>query len=233
LLRAFVVGVLDRVNPLRRLAAIAAALALPVTLAPMSSAQQPTCSGWQIEYALSASLELSETPLGQYDGVYAIGPGRAVLRLEDADGRPGGTTAMLSYEMSEDFTVNSKLAVFATTVVTDARSCATPDSSGIAARGRLEGTTLEWSTPVEGYRADGTLTCEGMLCGKLGTPPPGRSEFHVAPHPVRLQPFEFTRDLRAFTMASTFVAETDVPRQTVYIALVGTETYRSCMSASR
>jgi hypothetical protein len=219
---------LDR-NTLRRLTAIGAVLVLAATLGPTSSAQQaPTCSGWQIEYALSASLELSDTPLGQGDGVYAIGPGRAVLRLEDADGRPGGTAAMLSYEMRENFTVTSKLAVFATTIVTDAWSRASPDSSGIAACGRLGGTTLEWNTPVEGYRTDGTLNCEGMLCGKLGAPPPGRSELHIGPHPVRFEAFEFARDLKTFTMASTFVANTEVPRQTAYIALAGRETRRSC-----
>jgi hypothetical protein len=204
---------------------------LVVVLAPRASAQPSApCTAWEIEYALSANLELSETPLGQGDGVYPIGPGRIVLRLEDRDGQPGGAAAMTAYEMHEHFTVTSKTLLWTTTVVTDTQTRATPDACGIVARGVLSRTTLAWSTPVAGYRTDGTLTCEGTLCGKFGAPPPGRSELHIGPGPVPFQTFELAKDLKTFTMASTYVAKTDVPKQTAHVALAGREVRRSCVA---
>lgn len=213
----------------RRVAGPVAAVALAVALAPSASAQPAAaCTGWEIEYVLAANLELSDTPLGQGDGVYPIGPGRVVLRFEDRDGQPGGVAAMTSYEMREHFTVTSRALLWTTTVVTDTQTRATPDGAGIVARGVLSRRTLAWSTPVAGYRTDGTLTCEGTLCGKFGAPPPGRSELHIGPGPVQFRSFDLARDLKTFTMASTYVAKTDVPKQTAHVALSGREVRRSC-----
>ncbi len=214
----------------RRAVGTVTALLLGAALAPTADAQPTTtCAGWEIEYALSANLQLSDTPMGQGDGVYPIGPGRVVLRFEDREGKPAGAVAMASYDMREHFTVTSKALLWTTTVVTDTQTRATPDPCGIAARGALSRTTLSWSTPVTGYRTDGTLTCEGMLCGKFGAPPPGRSELHIGPGPVRFRAFELSKDLSTFTMQSTYVAKTDMPRQTAHVALAGREVRRSCV----
>jgi len=221
-----------RIEAPRLVAGIAIALAIGVAAAPTAFAQEPaSCEAWEVEYTLAANLVLSDTPLGQGDGSYAVGPGRVVLRFEDREGQPGGAATMSAYEMREYFTVKSKTFGFTTTVVTEDHTRATPDASGVAARGRLEGARLEWSTPVAGYRTDGTLTCDGSLCGKFGAPPPGRSELHIGPGPVQFQGFRFAKDLKTFMMPSTFVAKTDTPKQTAHIAVSGRESRRSCVPA--
>lgn len=203
-----------------------------VALAPSADAQAPACAAWEVEYALSANLRLSDTPLGQGDGVYPIGPGRVVLRFEDAAGHPGGRVQMQSYEMREHFTVQSKALVWTTTVVTDTRTGDTPDACGVAAEGRLAGNLLGWSTPVRGYRTDGTLTCDGSMCGKFGAPPSGQSPLHIGPAPVPFEPFEFAADTKTFKMAPTFVAKTEMPKQTAHLALSGREVRRTCVAAA-
>ncbi len=168
--------------------------------------------------------------MGQGDGVYTIGPGSVVLRFEDRGGRPGGHAWMTSYVMRERFTIKSKTLFWTTTVVTDTRTRGTPEACGIVAEGRLEGTTLAWSTPVRGYRTDGTLACDGSLCGKFGAPPPGQSPFHTGPGPVPFHTFEFAKDGSTFVMTETFVSQTEVPHQTAYVTLAGREVKRTCVS---
>ena len=215
----------------RPVAAGAALALLAIALAPTARAQAGACAAWQIEYALAGNLCLEDTPFGQGDGVYAVGPGRAVVRFEDRDGQPGGAATLRSYELREHFTVTSKALLWTTTVVTDATTRAGPEQGGVIATGVLRRTTLEWSTPVVGYRTDGTLTCEGQLCGKFGAPPPGRSELHIGPAQVTFGSFELARDLQTFAMASTLVSKTDAPRQTAHLALSGRETSRQCIPA--
>ena len=216
---------------LRRFLGLAVtAVTLAVAFAQDVSADPTPCEAWEVEYALAAQLRLADTPLGQGDGVYSIGPGSVVLRYEDRDGQPGGRVAMRAYAMREHFTVVSKTFVFTTRVETDTKTHDTPDPRGIAAEGRLDGTTLSWATPVRGYRTDGTLICDGSMCGKLGAPPPGRSELHIGPGPVSFRSFELARDRKTFSMAETFVAHTDVPRQSAYLRLAGREVTRTCVA---
>jgi hypothetical protein len=214
---------------LRSSLAGAVAVAVAAGLSPVASAQPPPCPSWEVEYALSANLRLSDTPLGQGDGVYSIGPGRVVLRFEQRDGQPSGRVAMLSFDMREHFTVRSKTLVWTTTVVTEADARATPDACGVAAQGMLAGATLAWTTPVRGYRTDGTLTCSGSLCGAFGAPPPGRSELHIGPGPVELQSFAFAGDMNTFTMPYAQVSKTDSPAQTAQLALGAREVRRTCV----
>ena len=212
---------------------IAVAAAIAAVLAPAASAQPPAgCAGWEIEYTLSGNLQLTETPLKQGDGTYPVGPGRAVLRFGDRDGQPAGKAAMLSYSLREHFTVKSKTLLWTTTVVTDAQSRGTGDAGGSAAEGSLKGNSLEWSGPVRGYRTDGTINCDGSLCGKFGAPPSGTSPLHIGPGPVEFKPFQFGKDLKSFTMASTYVSKTDVPKQTSHLSLAGREARRTCVPAS-
>jgi len=194
-----------------------------------AAAQTAPCDAWELEYSLAASLRLSDTPLGQGDGVYAVGPGKVVLRFEDSGGQPAGHAKMVSYDMREYFVVVSRALLWTTTVTTAANTRATPDTSGFVAEGVLMGRVLSWSGPVRGYRTDGTLTCEGSMCGKFGAPPAGRSELHIGPGPVEFKSFEFARDMKTFTMPETFVAKTDVPKQTAYVALSGREVRRTCL----
>ncbi|HXX65737.1 MAG TPA: hypothetical protein VEK07_01050 [Polyangiaceae bacterium] len=201
-------------------------------LAPLRStgaAAQPApvrCDEWDVEYGVTARLELAETPLGQGDGMYPIGPGRMVLRFEDQAGRPGGRVKMVAYDMPQTFTVESRTLFWKTTVMTNATTtgilnpCAEPE-------GMLAGTTIAWNTPVRSMRTEGTLTCDGAFCGKFGAPPPGQSPLRIGPDPVLFQPFHFSADMKTFTMGKTFVARTPMPKQTSYLLLAGRETNRS------
>jgi hypothetical protein len=189
----------------------------------------PPCDAWDVEYTLAANLKLSDTPLGQGDGIYKIGPGRVVLRFENLSGSPGGNVQMRAYDMKEHFTIKSRTLFWSTVVETDTKTRVTPNACGVAATGKLADTKLGWSTPLSGYRTDGTLTCTGALCGKFGAPPAGKSEFHVAPHPVAFSPFDFDKGLRHFKMGYTYVSKTASPKQTAHIALAGTEVRRACV----
>jgi len=212
--------------------AVGGALAgcIALALAPRSTAaQEAPCDAWEVEYVLSARLRLSDTPLGEGDGVYPIGPGKVVLRFDDRDGQPAGHARMVSYDMREHFVITSRTLVWTTTVTTDTKTRGTPDTCGIAAEGVLASNTLAWTSPVRGYRTDGTLTCDGSLCGKFGAPPPGQSELHIGPAPVQFRSFELARDMKTFVMPETFVARTEMPKQTAHVALAGREVRRSCV----
>ena len=210
------------------------ATAMVVALAPSdATADDPpaACGGWDVEYNLSARLELDDTPMGEGDGIYTIGPGRVVLRFEDRDGQPAGAVNMISYAMREHFVIKSKTLFWTTTVTTDTRTRVTPDVCSSAAEGTLTDHTIVWRSAVRGYRTDGTLECDGSLCGKFGAPPPGKTELHIGPGPVAFKPFEFSPDRTTFSMAKAQVSKTEMPKQTGFIAVSGRETKRTCVAA--
>jgi hypothetical protein len=194
-----------------------------------ASAQSPPvpCDAWEVEYALTAAIELSETPMGQGDGVYPIGPGRMTLRFEDRGGQPGGRVKLIAYDMQQSFTVVSKTLFWKTTVQTKAQTLGVLDACG-EPEGVLAANVVSWKTPINRFRTDGTLTCDGSFCGKFGAPPAGESPLHIGPNPVLLQPLRFSGDMKTFSMAKTFVARMDAPKQTTHLTLAGRETGRSC-----
>jgi len=216
---------------LRRIAptAVVAALGLALSSVPADAEPTPTCSAWEVEYALSANLTLRDTIMGAGDGTYVIGPGTTVLRFEGPSVGPG-PARMLSYGMKEQFTIHSKALFWKASVYTDTRTKATPDACSIAAEGIVNGRTLRWTTPVRGYHTDGTLTCEGSLCGQFGAPPAGKSELHHPPRPVPFSAFQFTPDMKAFSMVATQVTKTESPKQTGYLGLAGREMKRTCVT---
>ena len=199
-------------------------------VAPKGEADEAQPCSWQIEYALAAKLALSDTPMGEGDGTYTIGPGTVVLRYEDRDGVPGGAVEMLSYAMRESFVVKAKTLFWSTTVVTSSNTAATPDQCGVAARGALDASrNLRWKTPIRGYHTDGSLTCSGSMCGKFGAPPPGEMQLHIGPSNVQFSPFVFGPDMKTFTMAWTHVSKTSMPKQSAAVSLGGRETKRACV----
>jgi hypothetical protein len=200
-----------------------------VFVAPADVHAQPA-EEWEVEYAVNATMHVTDTPMGQGDGDYAAGPGRLVLRFENVSGQPGGRARMTAYSMHEAFTVTSQVLVVKTTVSVDSTTRATPNACGSAAEGAVHGRTLTWATPVRGYHSDGTLTCDGVVCGKFGAPPDGSSPMHVGPVDVRFAPFHFAADGRSFTMPRTFALSTDTPKQTAYIELTGRETRRALVA---
>jgi len=115
------------------------------------------CGAWDVEYALSATLRLSDTPMGQGDGEHPIGPGTLVLRYEDVGGKPGGRVKLVSYQIRQAFSVASKNLFWTTQVATDATTRKTPDACGAAAEGQLTGTSIGWTSPVAGFVTDGMV----------------------------------------------------------------------------
>jgi hypothetical protein len=217
--------------PAARTIASVAAVALAMTLAPaaMPDVTQPgsaeRCAAWRVEYTLRANVQLTDTPLGAGNGTYPVGPGAMVLQFDNVDGKPAGNVRMLSYKMRDHFVVRARALFVKTTVTTRAKSRVTPDSRGIAAEGKLNGQSVNWTSKVRGFRADGTVTCEGM-CGKFGAPPAGTSELRIPPHDVEFKPLAYKKDLQTFKMPYSFVAKTSMPKQTAHIALSGREVRR-------
>jgi hypothetical protein len=212
-------------------AASCAVAALGLTPAGVSAQQAPTCDSVQVDYALAGNLELTDTPLGQGDGIYPVGPGVFVLRFDGGEGPAGKRVKVISYEMREAFKVVSKTLFWATTVTTDTISRAAPDPCG-APEGLLAGNVVAWSSPMSNLRTDGTLVCEGSFCGKFGAPPPGQSTFAIAPHAALFKSLKFSGDMKTFTMASTFASKTAMPKQTAHVALSGREIRRACVSVT-
>ncbi len=189
------------------------------------------CESWRVEYALAGSLQLTDTPMGQGDGVYPIGPGTVTLRFDDSGGHPSGAAKLLAYDMHQALTVTAKALFWKTTVVSDALTKGVVDTCS-PNEGTLEGTALTWTAPVRSFVTEGTLHCSGAFCGSFGAPPPGPSPLHVGPIPVQFKTFQFSPDMKTFTMASAFVAATESPKQTSHMALAGREIRRVCEAKS-
>jgi hypothetical protein len=215
--------------------ASASVAAIAVSASPSGRSAPPEgqgCAAWDVTYAVSGKLEISDTPNGAGDGIYAIGPGKVVLN----DARSGRVT-MVSLDLPERFGVTAKIAFWTTYVDTNANARATPAAGagecGHVAEGAMQGATVAWTTKVRGLRTDGTIECKGSLCGRFGAPPKGVSPLHVGPNNVQFQPFEFGPDGKTFTMSSAFLSTTDQPKQTAHLALSGREVSRTCAAACR
>jgi hypothetical protein len=191
----------------------------------------PPCDELEVVYSLAGNLELTETPMGQGDGVYRIGPGTAVVRFDARNGVPTGPARLISYGMTDRFMVHSTTLFWNTHVTTEARTSVGQDACGIAATGFLSdsGRMLEWRSDIRAARTDGTITCEGSLCGKFGAPRAGKSEIHVPPHDTAFRPWVFAPDKRTFTMAKSLMSRSESPKQTSSLALSGREIRRQCV----
>lgn len=162
--------------------------------------------------------------MGAGDGIHTIGPGSMVLHVDDH-----GRATLTGFELREYFSVSPRALVWNATVVTDATMRATPDALGVAGGGTLTNDALWWEGPIQGYRADGVLICDGSLCGKFGAPPAGRSEMHLPPAAVHFQPLRFADGGATFQMPYTLVSHSESPRERTYLALAGREANRSCL----
>jgi hypothetical protein len=216
-----------RQSAARCLGAAAASASLLVALAPSpaSADAPPACDGWEVEYTLASRVQVSDTAMGAGDGTYDAGPGRLVLRFEDRGGQPGGRVRMTKLAMHHHFSVVARM-VFTTTVTTDADAQA---ACPTLADGTLNDHTLAWSGNVCGYRSDGTLTCEGSMCGKFGAPPSGQSPFHMGPDAVTFKSLEFAPDMKTFKMPFSLVSQSESPKQKTALALSGREVRRTCI----
>ena len=196
-------------------------------------ASAPDCAAWEATYAVSATLRITDTPMGAGDGVHRVGPGTMVLRFDDEDGAQPGHVELRSFDLVQHFAVEPSGAFFSATIVTQADARVTPDASGAAARGTVVGDLLRWAGPVLGYRTDGAIGCTGSLCGKFGAPPPGRSEIHGAPHAVQFQSLRFHASGATFQMPYALVSQDAAPRQRTFLSLEGRATSWVCLRPRR
>jgi len=210
---------------------VLAALACFALVPSAAADEEPPCNAWDVEYLLNANVKITDTTMGAGNGVFAIGPGRAVVRFDDRGGAPGGDAKLLEYRMKDHFTVTASILLASASVTADTVTQTTPNACGVAAEGALAGRSLRWRTPWSGMRSDGTVTCDGALCGKFGGPPSGQSPIHVPPHPVTFKPFEYSEDRKTFTMDYSIVSKQDSPSQTSLVALAGREVKRTCVLA--
>ncbi len=208
---------------------LAAAVVVGLALAQESAgAEEPDCSSVDVQYDVSANLKIAGTTMGAADGVYRIGPGKVVLRFDEPRGPR--TVKLVEYDLRQDFTVESKALFFRTKVITqvELRAGGTPPSA--VAEGTLDGRTLRWSGQAHDVRSDGTLRCEGSMCGKFGAPPSGVSQVHVGPRSIELRPFVFGSDMKTFAMPFALVSATESPKQRTLVALAGREAGRKCVA---
>jgi hypothetical protein len=219
--------------PLRAHLTIAAALGLALASAPHSAsadASPADCGVVDVQYDVSANLKITDTVMGAGDGVYRIGPGKVVLRFDDRKGRRHAR--LLSYDLRQSFTVVAKALLWTTRVSTDIQTRAYFAPSLFVAEGTLGGSTLRWDGQANGVRSDGTLRCEGSMCGKFGAPPSGISEIHTGPSSIALKPFEFAGDMKTFTMPFAVLSESEVPKERTLVSMAGREVKRACVSGA-
>jgi hypothetical protein len=183
-----------------------------------------------VQYDVSASLKITGTVMGAGDGVHRIGPGKVVLRFDRVSGQRHAR--LLAYDLKQTFTVVAKALLWTTRVSTDVQMRASRAPSSFVAEGTLGGSTLRWSGQANGVRSDGTLLCEGSMCGKFGTPPSGWSEIHTGPTSMELKPFEFAPDMQTFTMPFALFSESDAPKERTLVSIAGREVRRVCVAGA-
>jgi len=186
------------------------------------------CPVTDVQYTVSASLLITGTRLGAGDGQHTIGPGKVVVRFDHRQGRE--TARLITYDLREQFTVIAKALLWETHVTTSLEMRA--GTSRSVAAGRLTGRTIVWEGQAGDVRSDGTLTCAGSMCGKFGAPPPGSSEVHTGPNSIELKSFEFSADMKTFTMPYALVSKSDAPQQQTQVSLAGRETGRACVPSA-
>ncbi len=133
---------------------------------------------------------------------------------------------MVSYELRQPFTMSTSALVWSAKLFSDTTARGTPDGRGIIATGTLQGRSIRWEGPLNGYRVDGTVRCEGSLCGSVRRAGTGTSDVHIPPSAVSFQPFALSPDGKTFTMAYVVVSRADSPKQTTLISLAGREVRR-------
>ena len=224
-------GMMSIARLLPALGVLASALAAaPVFDARIAHADAAACDSYEVEYTLAANLQLTDTFMGAGNGVFPTGPGRVVLRWSHpAPDRVA--VEMVSYELRQPFTMSTHALVWSATLASDTTARGTQDGRGVVATGAFQGRTIRWDRPVNGYHVDGTLHCDGSLCGKFGAPPAGSSDVHIPPGPIAFKPFELSPDGKTFSMDYVVVSRADSPKQTTLVALAGREVRRTCMGA--
>jgi hypothetical protein len=195
---------------------------------PSTTGDDPgACAVSDVDYALTASVMLRGTPLGAADGVHPLGSGTMRLRFDRGDEVP--TAKLMRYTVDNRMTVVTTVAWIKTTVTAESRTGTQPLPCEGSAQGTLSGSRLVWEGPVRGYGSDGTITCDGSMCGSFGAPPKGASSLRDHPADLRFGAFVFSADGSTFTMPYTQVPTTTSGSQKTFLALSGRRIGHSCM----
>ncbi len=136
---------------------------------------------------------------------------------------------MVGFELATKFTVKTTAVGFPMRITTNGTVGLTPDKCGVIARGELDGDKVNWTEKARGYRSTGTLYCKGVLCGKFGAPPSGRSQMKRPVHPVKLRPAQLRDGVSRLSIPSFEVERQDNPSQTVYLRVEAREISRRCV----
>jgi hypothetical protein len=232
---------MTRFFPPSHQSSLSAALALVLlgsaagpTLLPLPAAAEPSssesCAQWELAYATTGTLRVKETPMAAGDGVFPVGPGTLVLRVDAHAAR----VTMKEFQLRERFVIHPSAMMWNANIVTDVAARALSDGDrAVAVGSKTAAGVVLWTEPIGTYRSDGTLTCDGSLCGKFGAPRTGRSELHQVSRTVRLEPLRFDRDGRTFQMDFALVSSSESPHQRTYLALAGRLTARTCIEPAR
>ncbi len=186
---------------------------------------EPDCGIIDVQYSVSANLQITDTTMGAGDGVHQVGPGKIVLRFDNRGAQPH--VKLVAYDMRQTFTVVAKAFMWTTRVTTDVRMRA---PAGNSAEGTMSARTLRWGgEQAHGVQSDGTITCDGSMCGKFGAPPSGSSAYHTGPVSIELKPFEFGSDMKTFKMPFAVLSKSESPKQKTLISIAGREVRRACV----
>ncbi len=201
---------------------------VPADAAPAESRESP-CAVTEVQYDLAANLKITDTMMGAGDGVHRIGPGRVVVRFDDRS--EVRRASLVSYDLRQSFTVESTVLFWATRVKSNLYMSASRAPASVA-EGTMDGRTLRWDGRASGVRTNGTLDCDGSMCGKFGAPPAGTSEVHEGPVSIELEPFQFGADMKTFTMPFAVISRSDSPKERTLVSIAGREAQRACVLAS-
>jgi hypothetical protein len=204
----------------------------PASRPATQPASAPVCRTWLVDYALvgGTALKIVDTPYGAGDGTYPIGPGTARLCFTDGGGAPApGPAALVELQVATRFALNTTAMGFRMRIVTDAVTAISTEDGGFVARGTYAGARISWSERARGYRSTGTMHCAGVLCGKFGSPPKGRSRLATGPHTIRLRPFQLGDGVGRFSMGYAEVDHSSKPSRSVLMRLEARETARRCV----
>jgi len=143
---------------------------------------------------------------------------------------PGeGEVALLGLELTTKFVVTTTALGFKMRIATNGVVSFTPDACGVVAHGTLKDATITWHDKGRGYVSRGTMECSGALCGKLGSPRAGRSQFRRGPRDLALKLFKLHDGVARFSTGFIEVERRKEPSQTVLLKLEGRETQRQCI----
>ena len=170
---------------------------------------------WLLTYDLTGSklnieadLDFEVTLQEPYGDDLNMGPGMLTLRVPDEGGEPAlGNILFHEIRLTQNFSTG--LDGFAM-VTTDLDTQAGPAACGLVS-GEGSGEAIGWSAPeVPDYCQDGTISCSGILCGTMGTPPSDDpivydNECGTLP----LSDFEVEADLSTLGMPPTVLQDKD------------------------